>query len=341
MSAFGLKTVLATSVVSSALLFVEAGYAQGPKGPAPKAPAAAPAADPVKVATEAFKQGTALFNQKKFAPALEQFKKSYDTVASPNSGLYIARCLAEMGQTKEAFHQFRKVIAEADARAATEAKYAPTRDSAKTELDDLTKKIGVITISVKNPLPDSTLKVNGQPIPMTEWTSPIPVDPGRIEVVLTPTSGDPATKSVDVKAGEKPTIEIEPAKATTNLPPPPPPPKEKGSSIFLPLAIGFGGVGVVGMGMFGVAGGMSMSTLSELEDKCGNKPCTDPADADTVDRGEREQLIANIGLTVGAVGLAAGATFLIVDLVGGGGSSKEQAIDLQIGPGYVGARGKF
>lgn len=327
-----LKAAFAASVVTAALTLQHASFAQGA--------AAAPSADAVKTATDAFKQGTTLFGQKKFALALEQFKKSYATVNSPNSGLYIARCHVEMGQNKEAFHQFRKVIVEAEARAATEPKYLPTRDSAKTELDELSKKLAVVTISVKNPLPDSTLKVNGATIPMSEWSSPIPFDPGRVEVVLTPTSGEPATKSVDVRAGDKPTIEIEPAKAVIEAPPPPPPPKEKGSSVFLPLAIGFGGVGVVGMGMFGVAGGMSLGTYSELEDKCGAGPCTSAADGDTVDRGEREQLIANVGLIVGAVGLAAGTAFLIVDL-SGAGRSKEQAIELEIRPGFVGARGTF
>jgi hypothetical protein len=49
---------------------------------------------------------------------------------------------------------------------------------------------------------------------------------------------------------------------------------------------------------------------------------------------------------VGGVGLAAGATFLIIELATGGSSepSKEAKavdVDFDIGPGYAGVSGKF
>ncbi len=317
-------------------------FAQG----APGAPKAQPSPDAVKKATEAFKQGTSLFGAKRYAIALEQFKKSYDIVPSPNSGLYIARCLVEMGQHKEAFAQFRKVVVEAEARAKTEPKYIPTRDSAKGELDELLSKIATITVNVSGAVDGSVLKVGGVIVPKEEWGTMLPAEPGSVEVALETPGKAPALQRVELKKGSRETVNIAPP-ADATAPPPPPPPKvadSDGPSVMLPLAITFGGIGVIGMGVFGVAGGMSLGTYSELEDACPTGSC--PASQnETIDRGEREQLIANIGLTVGAVGLAAGATFLIVELASGGSEPSKEAkavdVDFDIGPGYAGVSGKF
>jgi hypothetical protein len=110
-----------------------------------------------------------------------------------------------------------------------------------------------------------------------------------------------------------------------------------------------GGIGVAGMVTFGVAGGLSLSTYSEVEDKCSAQPggrCTSSADHETIDKGEQQQLIANIGLIVGSVGLAAGATLLIVDLASGGsGEAKAEVgalpVRVDVGPGYAGVSGSF
>src|SRR5690349_20067772 len=78
----------------------------------------------VKKATQHFEKGSDFFEGKKYALALQEFKTSYSTVPSPNSHLYVARCLAQLGETRDAYIEFDKVIAEAEARAQTEPKYA-------------------------------------------------------------------------------------------------------------------------------------------------------------------------------------------------------------------------
>jgi hypothetical protein len=325
---------------------VKGGPATPPK---PGSPAGQPPPDSVKKATEAFKQGTSLFGAKRYALALEQFKKSYDIVPSPNSGLYVARCHVEMGQNREAFAQFKKVIAEAEARAKTEPKYIPTRDSAKGEMDELLAKIATITVNVSGGIEGSSLKVGGVIVPKEEWGTLLPVEPGPVEVILETPGKQPTIQRLEVKKGARETANIAPPADTAVVAPPPPPPPETsdGPSAMLPLAITFGGIGIIGMGMFGVAGAMSLSTYSELEDACPTGTCP-PSQNETIDRGQREQLIANIGVIVGGVGLAAGATFLIIELATGGGggdaSTKEAAavdVDVDVGPGYVGVSGKF
>lgn len=295
-----------------------------------------------KQATDLFKQGTTLYQQKNFAAALEKFRASYALVPSPNSSLYIARCMAELGQVKEAHAQFRKTVAEAEARVGAEPKYQPTLDTARRELEELNNRLSFVTIQVRNPQPGTTLRIGTQNIPREQWGQPIMVDPGSVDVVLETPGAAPIVQRHSLRGGERKTVDISPQSVNVggNLPPPGPRQDEGGDmGVLLPLAITFGAVGVVGMGMFGVAGGMSLSTYSEVEDNCPNGPaCSN----ELIDRGEREQLIANIGVIIGGVGLAAGATFLIVDLATGGPSSEAKGpVNLAIGPGYVGVDGTF
>lgn len=300
------------------------------------------AGDPVKQATDLFKQGQALFQARQFPQALDLFQRSYATVASPNSGLYIARCHNEMGRFKESYLQYRKVIGEAEGRVATEPKYKPTLDTARTEIEQVAGKISILTVQVSNPAANSTLRVGATVIPREQWGQPIPLDAGPVDVVLDTVGAPPSAQKLNLARGEKKTIVIAPAGPVGPVGPGPGPgPRRRTNDRFsmLPLAITFGGIGVVGMGMFAVAGGLSLGTYSEVEDNCPNGPtCTD----DLIDRGEREQLIANVGLVVGAVGLAAGATFLIVEVATGGvGNEAKAPVNLAIGPGYVGVDGAF
>jgi len=250
--------------------------------------------DPVQVATDYFKAGTTLYQQRNYSAALDQFQKSYNTVPSPNSGLYIARCLDNLGRHKDAYIQFRKVIVEAQARVSTEPKYAPTLDSAKNEADQAAAKIAVLSVQVRNAAPSARLVVGGTPIPREQWGQPLPFDAGTVVVTLETEGAPTVGQRVELHVGERKTIDISPNGSATGPAIITRPRRRHSSepSVLLPLAITFGGIGVIGMGMFGVAGGLSLSTYSEVQDKCPNGPdCTD----DLVDRGEKEQLIATSG----------------------------------------------
>lgn len=300
------------------------------------------AGDPVKRATEAFKKGTKLFGEKKYIPALAEFQTSYNLVPSPNSGLYIARCYAELGQHKEAYYQFKRVIGEADTRARTEPKYGPTRDSARNEIEDVSKKLSLLTVQVQNPAANTTLRVGAMPIARDQWGQPIPLDPGGVDVLLDTPGTPPVQNRIELQRGEKKTIAVAPQQPGVNLPPPPPPRKNDDDDLgLLPVALAFGGLGVAGMVTFGVAGGLSLGTYSEVEDTCSTLPAAECNDL--IDKGETQQLIANVGWIVGAVGLAAGATILIVDLTGGSSSDTRDAsnVQLDVGPGRVGVSGSF
>lgn len=308
---------------------------------------AAPSPDAVKKATDAFKEGAKLFQEKKYALALEQFKLSYDTVPSPNSRLYLARCQAEMGSLKEAFHTFEAVVAEASERGKTEPKYLPTGESAKNELAELSKKLVVVTVTVANASDTTRLRVGGALVAREDWGKPMPLDPGPVDVVLDTPGAPPVKEHAELKAGESKTFSLTVPDTGSAVPPPveQPKPEESSGPGLLPGVFIAGGIGVVGFTMFAVGGALSMGTESDLEANCGpNGPCTSQEDIDLVDTGKTQQMVANIGLVIGSVGLATAATLLVIDLAtsdGGDAKPADAAAQLYVGPGSISVRGRF
>lgn len=327
-----------------------------------QAPAAAqPSEKDVQEATFNFKKGSDLFNMKKFEPALEAFRKSYSKVASPNSHLYVARCLQNLGKLTEAYVEFEKTIAEAAERAKTEEKYGPTRDTAQTELKELAAKIALVTVNVTADSPEATLSIAGQDVPRERWGKAYPVMPGAVEVVVSVPSKAPAKESLTLNAGDRREIALGASSSAgtgsgggdtggsdslglggdtggdTDAGK-----KPGGNRKLLPFAIAAGGLGVVGFGVFAVAGSMSNSTFSDLEKNCGAGPCP-PEFSNDVSKGRTQQTIANVGLIVGAVGIAAAVPLFIFSLTGkkSAESTGDSTTSLVVGPSYAGVRGHF
>ena len=349
----GLRMSGALLCAAAAMCTLSAG---APDALAQKPPAGEPSPQDVKKATSHFEKGAKLYEQKKHALALQEFKASYATVPSPNSHLYIARCMAALGETREAYVEFDKTVEEADARAKTEAKYAPTRDTAKTERDELLSKLALVTVDVKGADPGARLKVGSVEVPASDWGKPIPVMPGQTEVVLERTSGEPVKESLSLGAGDKKQVALDASAVATPAPTAPPPeePQVKadtssgGNAKLRPWAYVAGGVGVAGLAVFTIAGIMANSTYSDLEDKCAG-PCEDAEDVDQIDSGRTQQTLANVGLVVGIVGIGAGVTLFVLSLGGKSSEAKTgqarlapvQKPQLVVGPSFTGVRGKF
>lgn len=302
-------------------------------------PAAAAAGDTQK-ATALYLKGSDLFKARKFAQAIEQFRASYQTVPSPNSHLYIARCLVQMGELQQAWLEFDKVAEEAAARAATEPKYAPTRDSANQERDELNSKIGLVTVDVVRPAPNSAVHIGGHAVPKGYWGRPYPVEGGPHDVRVD-TPGRPSVKmTVSVRGGERRAVQLD---AGMGAPAGPTPVASGGK--MSPLRIGgfvAAGVGVVGFAMFAGGGATSLGTYSDLKTKCGGDTggCHGVDVSDEISKGKTQQAVANAGLILGVVGVAAGATLIVLSTRHKKDAGRPSA-DLVVGPSWAGVQGKF
>lgn len=327
-----------------------------------KADAAAKKAEKAKFdkATAAFKQGLALYQRKKYPQALEQFQLSYDTVPSPNSLLYVARCQVESGDLRAGYVTFEKVIAEAEERSKTEAKYAPTRDTAKQEAADLTKKLAIVSVDVVN-AQGGSVTLAGAAVPQDQWGKAIIVDPGTIEAKLEMPGRPPVVKSVTVEKGTPQRIELDGTPPMTAGVEPPKDdeedPAESGSikGVWLGLGIGSSVLAIGGATVYAVSGFQLQDTIEQLDQNCPNADrddgCTDLRGDKAVvdarkDDASTQKTVANIGFAIGVVGVAGAATFFtLTALDKNPPASDEKSAGVEVtpvaGPGYLGVRGKF
>lgn len=337
--------LLAAALLPPLALAPAAVYAQpkGAKG------STAPDEAAAKRATAFFTKGNDLLKAKKYSLALDQFKQSYAAVPSPNSHLYIARCLAALGDSRAAYIEFTKVIEEAEARAAEQEKYAPTRDAAKVDREELVPKLAMVTVSVPQAGPNATVRIGAELVPREQWDKPIPFPPGNVDATLQIEGRPDVTQTLTLAAGEKKSIVLNPAGAgdfknlpgsdTAAAPPPPPPSSPAKRSPLRPAAFVAGGVGVVGMVMFAVAGPMSQATYASLKEKCGLAQCSSDHKSE-IAAGKTQQVVANVGAVVGAVGLAAGVTLFVLSLRPEKTESAPSA-HIVISPSYAGLHGTF
>ena len=308
---------------------------------------AAPSPADVAKATEVFKKATDQFKAKKFVPALDHFKQSYALVPSPNSHLYIARCLAALGQVRAAWIEFDHTANEATAGG---AKYAPTHDSALQERDDLASKLALVAVSVQPSDPAMTVRVGPYDVPPDRWGKPYPVEPGAIEVTVQLPGKAPIHQPIRVAAGEKRDVALNAGPAVA-VGPVEPPAEAPDSHPINGLRIGAyvaGGVGVIGFILLAVEGAASKSTYSTLSTDCGgNKGCPNPmggrANANNlISTGSSQQAIANAGLGIGLVGIAAGATlFVLSTRRPPSDAGPPPSAELVVAPTWLGARGSF
>ncbi|MDI1480630.1 tetratricopeptide repeat protein [Polyangium sp. y55x31] len=337
-----------TTAIAALFVALPALSVLGPSDAHAQAPAAAatPSAADIAEAKKKFESASTLFKAGKYAQAIEDFRASYAKVQSPNSHLYVARCLREMGKLVDAYLEFEKVAAEAQTAG---EKYAQTGETAKVERDELNTKITLVSVDVTTPESGARLTVGGVEVPQDRWGKPFPAMPGSVDIRLESGAKPAASQSITTTAGESRTVSIGFAapssgggsgdggsgdgsgggSETSG---------GKGMSGMRIGAFAAGGLGVAGFVTFAVFGSMSNATYDDLKAACGG-PC--PADRQgDVDKGKMQQTVANVGLIVGAVGVAAGATLFVLSLKK---DKKPEAAhtELVVGPAHLGVRGTF
>jgi len=321
----------------SALLFASSALAAG-VDPA--------SATPVQreQANARFLKGKAHFDKNEFPAALEDFRASLDIVASPNARLYIARTLREMGRLVEAYVEYGRTAAEAKEHEREEARYGKAAVAALAERDSIAPQIGFVNLAIANPSDTTSVKVAGSALVRAGWTEPVPVTPGNVDVDVETAGIAPIHCTIAVHAGEKAAVSID------AMSPPAPVAvaplhvdtgahdAHAGKGWMLPVAIAGGGVGVVGLVMFTVAGVMSQSTYSDLKTKCGLAPCPASLQGE-VSGGQTQQAVANTGLVLGIVGIVVGGAFLTLWMLPSHHASA--SVGVTVGPGSLGLAGTF
>ncbi len=287
-------------------------------------PALASAQDNTVFAQQRFSQGTALYDQHAWEPALAEFRQSVSLYNSPNARLYIARCLRELGRFDEAVAEYERTAREAGDRAGTDPRYAQTRDVANSELTAVRPRVGRITVTVPDLPPDAVVRINNRDIPREGVGVAIPVMPGRITVHVEAPAFFPEDRDSEVVAGGEVTVGIplrrrpvleghtevaRPIRVVPVQPPPPPPPQGGIPRSLAWVGFGVGAAGLVGFTVFGL---MASGRYDDVSARCGGAvPCSQ-SDLDLVAGGRTLTTVANVSLGLGLAGIAAGAVIFAV-----------------------------
>lgn len=173
---------------------------------------------PEAIALQRFEEGRTAYEAKRYDEALAAFRASLEQQPSPNSRLYIGRCLRELGKTASAFTSLRLAAREAQDRlvASGEKRYAATRDAANQEAAELEARVPYATIAVPSDVPtDYRVLLDGEALPRSAWGAAIPLDPGAHLVV---TDGHRIAKREErfvLKDGDKLRVEARAARIPT------------------------------------------------------------------------------------------------------------------------------
>lgn len=286
-------------------------------------------------AAERFAEARRLFLAEDCRGALPMFESVYEETKSSNALLYVARCQRALGKWDASYESYRATVARAEEQAAGDPKYETTRDAARSELDQVTGRVALVTVVLTSDVTGAKIRVGERELRPEEVGTPIAVMPGSVHVEANAPNGKPQQRDVSVGAGASRTVAFSLDGA---------PPTDQGPSTstdddkrtYRYIGIGSAVVGAAGIATLAVFGSLSKSRFDDLSDECGDEPCPASKQSD-IDEGRTYQTVANVGLVVGAVGLTAGATFLIL----GWPSDEGSGVALHAGPNQLRVSGAF
>lgn len=286
-------------MILTGLLFAADGWAVPMQAPSEQ-----PSPTAVEEATKHFLAGQDLYEKTQFDAALKEFQASYDTVNSPNSRLYVARCLRKLGRKGDAYHEYTHVVAEAEARAAKDPKYAGTLSAAKDELTELKAEVALVTLLIPADVKSPSVRVGGKPVDAARLSESMAVDPGQVSVEVSAPGRLPYNKVLEFKVGDDRKLAVElPVDENAG--------GSKGGGPLRTYAYISGGVGVAGLALWGIFGVMAKSRYDDLSAACMGR--CDASRQDEVDAGRTQTAVSNAGLVVGIVGIAGGVGLFVYD----------------------------
>jgi hypothetical protein len=253
-----------------------------------------------------FAEAVRLYKAGDFTHALPEFEALASETGSPNARLYVGYCYAGLERPAYAYAAF-----ELAARGAgSDARYAETRTAALSELSNLTLRVARLVVSPVEQPPGLVVKVDGAVLEPGAFDTHRVIPPGEHHVEATATGHAPLVRDVRVEGGETKTVTLFFPKDTAVAARPAPRGDARNGVALRTAGFVAAGVGGAGLVTFVVGGLEAKGAHSALERACGATPCTDTAHQREVDRGKSWQTVANVGLVVGSIGVAASATLL-------------------------------
>jgi tetratricopeptide (TPR) repeat protein len=281
--------------------------------------------DLVKSALEAYRS-------EHFVEARSLFERAHSAAPSARTLRGMGMCSFNLGDYVDATFQLEAALDEESRPLSTEQ-----RAAADDLLVRASAEIGRFRANV-TPY-GAEVSVDGRPA-LRSVRGDVLMAPGSHSVDFSAPGYTHQTRTLTVSPGDRAALEVALVPVTVGTPvaAAPAPPAKSVVRARWPLRLGIAGVAVggLGLGLFGVAGGLALHDKSQLERACPGPGCP-PALHGDVDTYERRKLLSGAGLYTGAAFLCLGALGFYLHSQ----DKRTSAVELApvVGLGYVGLRG--
>jgi hypothetical protein len=270
-----------------------------------------PASDPLAAARATFAEALADEKAGRFDSALEKFERVAQVKVTAPVEYRVGTCYEGLHAPVRAYEAYRKAVSLGEGDDAMADVVAAARD----RLDTLSKYVARLTLVLPPDAPQNAeVRVDGISVGGATASEPLPLEPGKHEVVATASGATPFRTQVVLPEGGEATVQI--ALVPVAKPPPPeqpPAPVENGSRGT------FGWIGLSAGGILLGAGGVVLllrhDDIASLQSACPRGVC--PAGSDvhqiqsTHDRAAAEGPIA-AALAGGGVAAAVVGLYLLL-----------------------------
>ncbi|MCP4603828.1 MAG: tetratricopeptide repeat protein [Proteobacteria bacterium] len=294
-----------------------------------------------------FKQGVDLYKEGEIEQAAIEFERAYEQHPSYKILYNLAQAEAELKQYSRALDAYSRYLSEGAQEVPEER-----QEEVKTEIDRLKTLVGYIEVNCS--VEGATIMIDGERRGETPLTTPITVDLGQLELIITKDSKKLHREILRIAGGQEVTIEVSVEEEQEQEPPPvivdaeeisepedepksltqesediqSPPPAEPEDTeqgrkrVWTWVAFGVGGAAAIGAG---VMGGLTLSKKSSaIKDNCDNEKSCYPQIKEESDKIKTTALITDILIGVGGLGLTAGLVLFFVEPKIG--ANKEKAV---------------
>jgi hypothetical protein len=323
-------------------------------------------------------EGAKAFNEKRWADAIDFFKRAESLVHAPPHVLYMARAQKETGLLVEARENLLSLVHE-ELKPDAPQVFRNAKDSASEELKAVEARLPYVTVTVTGAgTAPVTLTQDGTRISSALLGIPRPVNPGSHKFEATATGlAASATVQISESAHPRVTLELAPSNAVPAAAAAPPPeatpasptpgadapPAPSGASpapatadsgskmnpLLIGSFVGFG-VGVAGLAVgtvFTLKASSKTKEGSQLFDdnNCAETGCPDQKDQISTldDQASSARKLGIVGFVVGGVGVASGVTLFLLSR----GKHEDAAaqswpsLNVAVGPGSMRLYGAF
>jgi hypothetical protein len=296
--------------------------------------AGVPADAPVHQAGEHFERGVRLYEEQDWRAALIEFERAYALMARFQVLFNVAQCRYQLQDYAGALSAFGRYLADGGSKVSED-----DRDRVQATIEDLRGRVA--QVRVETDLGGAEITVDDVSVGTTPLSAPIVLSEGRRKIAASKPGHEAVVRFVDVAGRDSIAVKLvlgPPATSGTTLAAVQPP---KGGKSIAPAIMAFG-LGAVGIGVGSAFGLVAIKNKSDLDLVCSDRACP-PAAQEQIDTFRRNAVVSTVGFSAGALGVAAGAFWLVfASSRGGSGSSPESGrLVPLLGPGLVGAAGSF